>query len=209
MDIKYWNQYYEKKLPPEHPSPFAQDTLPFLKTGKRLLELGCGNGRDILYFLKNGLEVAGIDQSDTAISQLKENCHDPNAHFIQDNFITSKILQADSFDYIYSRFTVHSISDQDELLLWKNLYYSLKDEGLLFIEVRSVKDEIYGLGERVAPNAYIYQGHYRRFIILEEMIENLKKENFTILFSDEQRNWAAYKRENPIVIRIRAKKSFK
>ena len=59
----------------------------------------------------------------------------------------------------------------------------------------------------VGRNAYIYEDHYRRFIILEELVEILKWQGFKILFAGEQRGWAPYGKEDPIVIRIIAEKS--
>jgi len=37
----------------------------------RLLELGCGTGRDLEFYLKLGFSVTGIDYSPTAIAKAK------------------------------------------------------------------------------------------------------------------------------------------
>ena len=38
---------------------------------KTVLDAGCGTGRNLLYFLRSGARVYGIDQNPEAIAQLK------------------------------------------------------------------------------------------------------------------------------------------
>ena len=42
----YWNLYYQNKLCPTSPSPFARYVSTLVEPGRTLAELGCGNGRD-------------------------------------------------------------------------------------------------------------------------------------------------------------------
>jgi hypothetical protein len=58
--ISYWREYYAKHPLPSEPSPFAGYTLDFIKNHfgginmrrLSLIELGCGNGRDALHFVR-------------------------------------------------------------------------------------------------------------------------------------------------------------
>lgn len=206
MDYQYWNNYYNKKVAPTEPSAFAKDILRYLDEGRELLELGCGNGRDSILFAQKGLNVTAIDQSKQSIIDLREGSYGDRIKFIQDDFIKTDILGCMKFNYIYSRFTMHSIKEEEESILIERVHNALEKDGLFFIEVRSVKDDIYGLGEEVARNTYIYQEHSRRFIVIDELIEKLKLIGFSIVFANEDKNYAVYKDENPIVIRIIAKK---
>lgn len=49
-DTEYWNRFYGEGKAVEKPSLFAQFALEQMQSGKSLLELGCGNGRDSVYF---------------------------------------------------------------------------------------------------------------------------------------------------------------
>lgn len=206
MDYQYWNKYYNKKVAPSESSKFAKDILSFLKKEKKLVELGCGNGRDSVFFARHGINVVALDQADSSILDLTNNKKNDNIEFVCDDFVNSNILNKDAFNYSYSRFTIHSISDEDEKKLLKRVYFSLKEEGMFFIEVRSVKDDLYGLGEEVGRNAYVYNEHYRRFIVMDELIQNLETVGFKIISAQESNNCAIYKDSNPIVIRIIAQK---
>jgi len=206
MDNTYWDNYYSTMNEYIEPSQFAKDILPIADKGKVLIELGCGNGRDALFFAKNGLKVVAVDQSKIAISKLQSTYANENIEFIADDFVHSNVLGSDSFNYAYSRFTMHSITEEEQDILLQKVYDSLKINGKLFIEVRSVKDDIYGLGEEVGRNAYYYNEHYRRFIVLEELTQKLQSIGFQINKAVEANNFAIYKDENPIVIRVIAQK---
>lgn len=72
-DVAYWNHFYEKVIKEiQEPSDFARFVLHYLQSGKRLMDIGCGNGRDSLYFARNQILVTGVDASETAINQLQK-----------------------------------------------------------------------------------------------------------------------------------------
>lgn len=206
MDYKYWNEYYKKNIAPSEPSDFAKYILKYLESGKKLIELGCGNGRDAIFLSNNKIDVVAVDQCESSINNFKSSVSSDNIDFVADDFIETKLLEKESFDYVYSRFTLHSISEEQENKLINRVYEALKKDGLLLIEVRSVKDEIFGLGEEIARNTYVYNNHSRRFVVLDELVEKLKAIGFEIDFVDENNNYAIYKDQNPIVIRVIARK---
>ena len=168
---------------------------------KNLLDLGCGNGRDSLFFLSKGLRVTAVDASDIAIKRLSAlDCK--NAEFICGDFVATPVVYSQKYDYCYSRFSIHAITaDQEELLL-SNVKKSLKSGGKFFVEVRSINDELFGKGECVGKNSFVYDGHFRRFIDKNELEENLIKKNFKILYSEENVNFAPFGNENPPIVRI-------
>lgn len=49
---EYWVGYYKKYPNPAEPSTFAKFCTEYIQEGKKLIELGCGNGRDSVYFRK-------------------------------------------------------------------------------------------------------------------------------------------------------------
>src|SRR5262245_65669909 len=42
-----------------------------MRPGMRILEAGCGSGRNITYLLRSGFEVAAVDSDPDAIAQIK------------------------------------------------------------------------------------------------------------------------------------------
>ena len=72
MSIKYWNNYYETQNIPFSNSLFSDFVLNKLKKSKRLIDIGCGNGRDSIFFNNNKIKTLGIDYSDSAINNLNK-----------------------------------------------------------------------------------------------------------------------------------------
>ena len=208
-DVVYWNQFYNKEGKNiQNPSDFAQFVLPYLKSGKRLMDIGCGNGRDSIYFAKNRILVTGVDASETAIEQLQKEQIE-NGHFVCDDFVTCKALYQMQYDYFYSRWTIHAISKRQEDELLQNITESLREDGLLLVEVRSINDELYGKGSLVEKNAYIYNSHYRRFIDKTEFRKKLENLGFEIISEEEKKGFSKTKESDPTLIRIIAKKKNK
>lgn len=205
-DVAYWNVFYGQELKEiQSPSDFARFVLPYLKPGKKLMDIGCGNGRDSIYFVKNQLMVTGVDASETAISQL-QSYNEKNALFVCDDFVTCKALYQMQYDYFYSRWTIHAISEKQEDELLHNIKDSIKPDGLFFVEVRSTKDELYGKGKQVGKNAFLYNDHYRRFIDKEEFCRKLEALGLEIIFAEEGKGLSKTKESDPVLIRIIAKK---
>src|SRR5258705_10329199 len=55
-------------------------------SGMRLLDAGCGGGRNLNYFLKSGFDVCGIDQSPEAIAQVRALAVSLAPNLSRDNF---------------------------------------------------------------------------------------------------------------------------
>lgn len=201
----YWNQYYRIRGCPESPSRFAEYVGTIVKSKRTLVDLGCGNGRDAVFFAELGLHVTALDMSRIAINCLNTK-HIPNAEFICDDFITSKCHTPERYDYAYSRFTLHAVNEKQETLLLRKMHRSLKPGGKLFIEVRSIHDPLYGKGMPLERNAFFYDDHYRRFIVLHELLEHLETEGYIIEYAKEQSGFAPYGSDDPLIIRVIAAK---
>lgn len=201
----YWNQYYKNRVCSEEPSPFAQYVATLTEPGREMVELGCGNGRDAVFFAAQGMQITALDMSEEAIAQL-QNRSVPNARFVCGDFVNSDIHQPDSYDYAYSRFTLHAINRNQEQVLLGNIFRGLRTGGKLFIEVRSINDPLFGKGKQIEHNAYFYDNHYRRFIVLNELAESLERWGFRVEYAQERTGFAPYGNDDPPVIRIVAAK---
>ena len=72
----------------------------------KILDLGCGEGRDAIHLLNNGFNVLAVDYSQTVIEKCKQlSNYKYNNHFKQLDLISDKI--GEKFDYIYSIAVLH------------------------------------------------------------------------------------------------------
>lgn len=202
-DREYWNRYYKDII--DHkvvPSDFARLVETKLERNSHIMELGCGNGRDSLYFLSQGHSVIAVDGADAAIDMLNEvTKEDTNALFVCDDFVKCQTLYQMKYDCIYSRFTLHAITEEQENELLSNVKQALIDGGLLCIEARTIHDEIYGKGKKVEHNAFYYNDHYRRFIDIAEFEDKLKKNGFKILSIEESAGFSKTEESDPVLMR--------
>lgn len=210
-DEDYWNNYYADRAvrfkAMDGPSQFACAMMQkYMESGKNLIELGCGNGRDSLYFAENGLNVTGVDASQVAIGNLQQNNSLENCIFICDDFVSAESIYQIQYDYCYSRFTLHAINEQQESQVLKKAYEMLKQGGYFFIEARSVHDGKYGMGQEVEKNAYIFDGHYRRFIDLPELVKKLEDVGFIVSEQEESAQFAPHNGEHAVCIRVVSQK---
>jgi cyclopropane fatty-acyl-phospholipid synthase-like methyltransferase len=196
----YWESFYAKNRFFDKPSPFGEFILPFLQDGKKLLELGCGNARDAFFFIENrNISITALDQCEEEIAYLNKKKEDLNIDFIAHDF--TNFSQEKSFDYIYSRFTLHSVDHEAEKRTLNNAYNSLDTNGLFFIEVRSTKDDLYGEGTALG-NHQFRTDHYRRFVVMDEMIQNGSDSGFSLVYKLQSKGLAPYKTRDPEVIRL-------
>ncbi|HEY3521433.1 MAG TPA: adenylyl-sulfate kinase [Rhodanobacteraceae bacterium] len=200
----HWANFYRKHAAVTAPSPFAQDCIRKLKAGQRLLEIGCGNGRDAAFFAANGFEVTALDKSQAAIDAgLASNEH--GIEYICCDVMDVAERVTGKFGVVYSRFSLHAMTRTEEARAIAAAHDLLSPGGIFCIECRSINDPLARAGDVLSPDERI-AGHYRRFIVLAELLDRLKDCGFNILEQAESRGLAVFGDEDPVVIRILARK---
>ena len=186
-EIVYWNNFYKKDLVTLKPSDYAIFIYNYFNINmknKNILDCGCGNGRDS-YYLSNKYNVLGIDISN------KPKYKNKNCKFKLADFCT---YNKDNFDIIYSRFTFHSITNEKQ----EEFIKSIKKNSYLCIETRS--DKSYNIIKEHGDT------HYRNYTNIDYLRRLLLNNNFEILYIKEDNGFAVYKNEDPVCIRLIAKK---
>lgn len=198
--LNFWENYYSNHQVPADESLFARFVIPFLQPKTSVYELGCGNGRDSVFFASNDINITSFDQCSKEISFLKNKYISlTNLAFQQGDF--TALGERDSVNNIYSRFSLHSVNKAKEIQTLNWAYKTLNSNGLFFIEVRSVFDELCGEGEEVAKNAYVTD-HYRRFLEIDNFAMRIEDAGFNILYKIQSKGFAPHGDEDPVVIRI-------
>lgn len=201
----YWDEFYAKPHPElRNPSPFARFCLKHIPAESALFELGCGNGRDALFFAKNGLKVEACDQSTTAIERLTAVMTTSDDWVAPPRFIVRRfedLVDEGPQEVIYSRFTLHAVDapTASQMLRWA--HRNLRTGGILFIEARTVKDDLHGIGEAAGRDAFIHDGHYRRFVRAEELATELEEVGFAVQQLVEGKGMATFGSDDPVVVR--------
>jgi SAM-dependent methyltransferase len=122
--------------------------------GGTLIELGCGNGRDLRYFQSLGYQVRGVDcAGDVPFRQLPHlqpldiQCRDA-LEFLQQQ-------GSSSVDVVYSNlFYNMDFTEEDHRELFREAARVLRPGGFHLYSVRTVKDRWYGRGRKVGEDTY-------------------------------------------------------
>ena len=168
--LEHWNHAHSEQWLHKHSSEetvFAKETASQLAPKSTILELGCGEGNDSIYFAKLGHTIVATDFSDVAIKQNKKRWIDPNLTFrVQD---ISHPLQFDdaSFDVVYARLSLHYFTDKITREAFKEISRVLKPGGTLYFMCKSTADHIYGQGDKIEADMYELNGHVRHFFSKE------------------------------------------
>lgn len=155
---EYWSDYGDA---PMEPSSFAYFCRGFMRPGNVIIDMGCGNGRDTLYFRREGMIVMPVDYAIRDIDG-----------FVKKDFGNPIFLPR--ADYVYCRFLFHAIPEDME----ERILRASRGCGLM-IEARSDKG--------VVPD----DSHYRRLINagklrgkLEDVIYMVEQNNLAV-YKDE------------------------
>ncbi|MGF1639186.1 MAG: class I SAM-dependent methyltransferase [Cyclobacteriaceae bacterium] len=110
--------------------------------GMKILDAGCGEGRNLFYFIQNGFNVAGIDVQTPAIQMLRFTARSLNSNFDTSQFVTGKIESLpwpeQHFDVVICSAVLHFAESRSHFFtMFAELVRVLKPGGVLFIRMTS------------------------------------------------------------------------
>lgn len=153
--------------------------------GKKILDVGCGPGRDVQYFKDEGYDVLGIDVSDGLLAEAKARC--PDCSFQKMDMLELS-LPEDSFDGIWMMASLADVPKNSVSKALENLHKILKSNGVIYIAVKE------GDGEKlIEKKQYDNSPRFYSFFRKQELEDCLKKANFKVIKSavsdDEGTKW--------------------
>ena len=153
----------------------------FLKVlnGKKILDVGCGNGTDCKYIKDKGYDINGIDISENMLKIAKEKV--PNVKFeIMD--MTNMEYSNNIYDGIISNCSLFHIPSEEVLLTLKEFNRVLKVDGKILVVVQE------GKGEEMVDEPYRHGTKVYMNFFTEEKITNLLVESKFEIISIDKKN---------------------
>jgi len=117
------------------------------KQGK-ILDLGCGPGRDLVAFQEMGYEVTGLDATPAFVEMAKQSA---GCEVLQQSFLTLN-LPSNGFDGIFANASLIHVPSAEMLGVLKHLNQALSENGILLMSM--VRGDREGFSER--PTGYRY-----------------------------------------------------
>jgi SAM-dependent methyltransferase len=100
---------------------------------KNVLDIGCGEGKYLLFLMKSGFRVTGLDSSPTAISMAKEVLEQPAQLIVADMF--DYPYQTNTYDLVISHAALHHGLKAQVVSLMKRIQSLLVENGKIFLSV--------------------------------------------------------------------------
>jgi cyclopropane fatty-acyl-phospholipid synthase-like methyltransferase len=196
----YWDDYYAKagddRIP--LPSQFAVFVAGELEAPHRIVEFGCGTGRDAIFFASRRHHVVGVDASPQAVKTCETRARNAGLEVsfvvgrVEDAQLAQRLPRTELPLVIYARFFVHAITDAEEQA-FLDLAAQLSGPGdRLAVEYRTTRD---------SSGAKVTQQHYRRFVTPAKFQARALERGFDVEYAVEGFGFAKYQLDDAYVAR--------
>lgn len=146
---------------PFKPDPLVKKALSFIKSGKSLLDVGCGEGADSVFFAKKGFQVLAIDNDNTYLNRFRAFKKDlllPNISIRNCDVINYKYLQ-DHYDVINCLLVGCCMKRSEFEQMLTSIKQAVKPKGVIIMSLRNYLDpefEEYSSTEKmIEPNTFL------------------------------------------------------
>jgi ubiquinone/menaquinone biosynthesis C-methylase UbiE len=151
-DVEYWDNVYQHFIKKQSvwtdlnskydgASPYIVEKIMKLPKSVHILDVGCGDGRNLIYLAKQGYVVSGIDISPEAIRRVRPVLAKQKIKAkLRVGDVRALPYENESFDaIIYEQVNVHTKDPESAL---KEFQRVLKPSGLLLFETTSEHDPL-------------------------------------------------------------------
>jgi len=142
--------------------------------GMRVLDAGCGTGRNLVYLLRSGCEVFGVDESSGAIAETQRLAAALAPDLPRNNFRVEPVERMSfpdaDFDVVLSSAVLHFAPDEAQWMsMVKEMWRVLQPGGIFFARLASsigIEDRV----RLIANRRYHLPDGSQRFLVDEAML---------------------------------------
>jgi SAM-dependent methyltransferase len=149
-------------------------------SGMRILDAGCGSGRNLHYFLQAGFEVFGVDADPQAIAAVQALAHQLAPRLPAENFRVESVEHATfpgTFaDLVISSAVLHFAADESNFIaMLEGSWRALRRGGVFFCRLAS-SIGMENLVNHIADRRYRLPDGSERFLVDEPLLMRLTQE---------------------------------
>jgi len=145
--------------------------------GMKILDAGCGSGRNLIYFMREGYTVYGVDNIPFAIDEIKRLISKNHFDVPESNFTLENVEQMsfadETFDVVISSAVLHFAENESHFYaMMDEMWRVLKKGGVLFARLGSdngIEKYVKSLGD----GKFILPEGAKWFLVNEMMIYEL------------------------------------
>jgi tellurite methyltransferase len=145
--------------------------------GMRILDAGCGSGRNLVYFLREGYEVFGVDADAQAVDGVRALARKLAPALPESNFHVEAVermsFEDDWADVVISNAVLHFASDDVQFeALVQGTWRVLKTGGMFFCRLAStigIENQV----RRIEGRRFLSPDGAERYLVDEELLESI------------------------------------
>ena len=175
MDLRdYYDEHWTHVPEGQVDYSRLQYVVDALEPGERVLDSGCGHGRNLVYLLRQGFDVYGTDASDSAIAAVQQLASRLRSSLPPDHFRLEPVERMSfpdaAFDVVLSSAVMHFARDEHH---WRamldEMFRVLKPGGLFFARLATTIGHETRV-RHVEGRRYIMPDGDERFLVDEDFI---------------------------------------
>lgn len=141
---------------------------------KNILDVGCGSGRNLIYFLQQNFEVYGADKDAYAIAQVQQLSQALNPKNNPQNFVVAAVenlpFESNFFEIILCNAVLHFAQDATHFdAMLQSIWRVLKPNGYLLIRLAS-DIGIETLVQPLGNGRYLLPDGSTRFLVNQQVL---------------------------------------
>lgn len=153
---EYWESKFQEIVTMWgfEPADSAIQTCDFFISNKikKILIPGVGYGRNAKVFIDKGINVTGIEISESAIRLAKENM---NLDFlIHHGSVTQMPFDNSKFDGVFCYALIHLLNNNERKQFIRNCFSQLQENGFMIFVAVSKKANMYGTGRQLSKERF-------------------------------------------------------
>lgn len=162
-------------------SPFARVANDYFPVKAKVLELGCGVGRDAVYFAAQDHLVVATDFSEVIIGRDRETFPGSGVQFEVLDMEKPFPYPDRTFDAVYANLALHYYSDRKTREIMREITRVLAYGGVLAFACKSIHDPHYGNGEEVENNFFISATGHVRHLFTKEYAQDILGTSYEVM----------------------------
>jgi cyclopropane fatty-acyl-phospholipid synthase-like methyltransferase len=142
----------------KEPDKFVVDFSRVLKErkAKTVLDLGCGAGRNLIFFVREGFDVYGLDISKVALRKAKETLSQEGfSTELKNADMTALPYISEFFDAIVCIYVIYHNTLEGMRKAIAEIHRSLKKKGLALLVFQSRRSWKYRLGKQIEQGTFV------------------------------------------------------
>ncbi len=151
-----------------------------IPAGTRICDAGCGSGRNLVYFLREGYDVRAVDADRGAVGHVRSMAKRLAPNLPEDNFRIEPVEKMSFLDrcvdFVISSAVLHFARDDDHFLaMLRECWRLLDSRGIFFCRLAS-SIGIESLVQPTGDGRYLLPDGSERYLVTEERLMELTRQ---------------------------------